>query len=115
MHAHETGQGKMNNYYLRYLALLWYIDSQGFIRRLFLRLPFYYQQADISYGDTCIKLSILPLSFRREIHDLSFIFNCFHAKVICNFSNCFKISDTSTGCQSAQSNFFTKDILSLIF
>ena len=37
--------------------------------------------SDISYRDRCSKLSLLPLSLHREIHDLCFIFNCFHGKV----------------------------------
>ena len=43
--------------------------------------------SDIFYRDRCIKLSLLPLSFRREIHDLCFSFNCIHRKVNCDFSN----------------------------
>ena len=62
--------------------------------------------SDISYRDRCIKLSLLPLSFRREIHDLCFLFNCIHGKVNCSFSNFINLVDTSTGRRAAQ-----KDIL----
>ena len=33
------------------------------------------------------------LSFRREIQDHSFIFNCFHEKFNCNYSNFIKLVD----------------------
>ena len=41
--------------------------------------------SDISYRDRCIKLSLLPLSFRREIHDLCFLLIAFMEKVILIF------------------------------
>ena len=36
------------------------------------------------FPDNYNPIEILSLSFRREIHDLSFIFNCFHGKFDCN-------------------------------
>ena len=64
--------------------------------------------SDISYRDRCIKLSLLPLSFRKEIHDLCFLFNCIHGKVNCNFSNFINLVDTSTGRRSAQKGILLK-------
>ena len=64
--------------------------------------------SDISYRDRCIKLSLLPLSFRREIHDLCFLFNCIHGKVNCNFSNFINLVDTSTDRRSAQKGILLK-------
>ena len=64
--------------------------------------------SDISYRDRCINLSLLPLSFRREIHDLCFLFNCIHGKVNCNFSNFINLVDTSTGLRSAQKGILLK-------
>ena len=64
--------------------------------------------SDISYRDRCIKLSLLPLSFRGEIHDLCFLFNCIHGKANCNFSNFINLVDTSTGRRSAQKGILLK-------
>ena len=64
--------------------------------------------SDKSYRDRCIKLSLLPLSFRREIHDLSFLFNCIYGKVNCNFSNFINLIDNSTGRRSAQKGILLK-------
>ena len=65
--------------------------------------------SDISYRDRCIKLSLLPLSFRREIHDLCFLFYCIHGKVNCNFlSNFINLVDISTGRRSTQQGILLK-------
>ena len=54
------------------------------------------------------KISLLPLSVRREIHDLCLIFDCFHWKVHCNFSNFNNLVHTSTGRWSAQKGILLK-------
>ena len=43
---------------------------------------------------------------RGEIHDFCFIFNCFHGKVNCDFSNVMELVDISTGRLSAQKKIF---------
>ena len=63
--------------------------------------------SDISYRDRCIKLSLLPF-FRREIHDLCFLFNCIHGKVNYNFSNFINFGDISTRRRSAQKGILLK-------
>ena len=65
--------------------------------------------SDIFYKDRCIKLSLLPLSYCREIHDLClFLFNCIHGKVNCNFLNFNNLVDTSTGRRSVQKGTLLK-------
>ena len=44
---------------------------------------------DISYAERCIKLSILPLCFRREIIDLVSLYKYLHNYVDCDFSSFF--------------------------
>ena len=44
---------------------------------------------DLSYTDRCVVLEILPLSYRREISDLAFIF-----KYICNCINIYIYHET---------------------
>ena len=41
--------------------------------------------SDFSYAERCIKLSILPLCFRREIIDLLLFFKYLNSYVDCNF------------------------------
>ena len=41
--------------------------------------------SDISHRDRCIQLSLLPLSFRREIHDLFFYLIAIMEKLIVTF------------------------------
>ena len=71
-----------------------------------------YDFSDISYRVRCTKLSLLPLSFHREIPDLLFIFNCFHGKVNCNFSSFIKLVNTTRpeGRRSAQKGIHLKTI-----
>ena len=46
---------------------------------------------DFSYAERCIKLSILPLCFRREIIDLLLFFTYLNSYVDCNFSSYFEL------------------------
>ena len=47
--------------------------------------------SDFSYAERCIKLSILPLCFRREIIDLLLFFKYLNSYVDCNFSSYFEL------------------------
>ena len=47
--------------------------------------------SDFSYAERCIKLSILPLCFRREINDLLLFFKYSNSYVDCNFSSYFEL------------------------
>ena len=47
--------------------------------------------SDFSYAERCIKLSILPLCFRREIIDLLLFLKYLNSYVDCNFSSYFEL------------------------
>ena len=47
--------------------------------------------SDMSYAERCIKLSILPLCFRREIIDLVLFYKYLHNYVDCDFSSNFEL------------------------
>ena len=47
--------------------------------------------SDMSYAERCIKLSILPLCFRREIIDLVLFYKYLHNYVDCDFSSYFEL------------------------
>ena len=47
--------------------------------------------SDMSYAERCIKLSILPLCFRREIIDLMLFYQNLHNYVYCDFSSYFEL------------------------
>lgn len=68
---------------------------------------------DSSYSDRCTILEFLPLSYRREVFDLVFIYKCIHRLFDVDFSNEFFIVPTDTSLRSAQngillSNSFTR-------
>jgi len=56
---------------------------------------------DISYNDRCMILEILPLSFRREVTDLLFLFKCMHGLIRCDFSPEITLVNSSSGLRSA--------------
>jgi hypothetical protein len=43
--------------------------------------------ADLSYTDRCFVLKILPLSFRREIADLTYLYKCIHHIIDVDFTD----------------------------
>ena len=56
---------------------------------------------EMSYVDRCSNLNILPLSFRREISDLVFLFKCTNNLVDVNFNSEISINSCPNGRRSA--------------
>ena len=50
---------------------------------------------DLSYTDRCFVLKILPLSFRREIADLTFLYKCIHNLIDVDFTDVLNFSSPS--------------------
>ena len=50
---------------------------------------------DLSYTDRCFVLNILPLSFRREIADLTFLYKCIHRLIDVDFTDVLIFSSPS--------------------
>ena len=51
--------------------------------------------SDMSYAERCIKLSILPICFCREIIDLVLFYKYLHNYVDCDFSSYFELVGSS--------------------
>ena len=55
----------------------------------------------LSYTERCVKLSILPLCYRREIIDLSLFYKYLHKEINCDFSSHIEIVNSLPGLRSA--------------
>ena len=60
------------------------------------------------YQERCTALSILPLSFRREIIDLCFLYSYLHGKLSCDYSSNFELACPHNGLISAQQGVLFK-------
>jgi hypothetical protein len=68
-------------------------------------------QPDLSYTERCTKLQLLPLSFRREIADLTFLYKCLHGLIDVDFTHILQFYTNSSHTRSQQCTNRLKPIL----
>ena len=56
---------------------------------------------EMSYSERCVELQLLPLSFRREISDLMFLFKCLNNLVSVSLDPYVSFVDSNTNLRSA--------------
>jgi hypothetical protein len=89
---------------LEYCAPLWspqsakYIQQIEKVQRHITKYILHYP--DLCYKERCIKLGILPLTYRREMLDLILFFKCVHGLTDLNISDFVQFYDTSARCGS---------------
>ena len=71
---------------------------------------------DITYAERCFILNILPLSYRREIADLLFVFKQLHGYSNVNFTDEITFTVSTNGCIAlSRSHVRTESFLSMYF
>jgi hypothetical protein len=66
---------------------------------------------DMSYKDCCLHLNILPLSYRREIHDLTFLFKYLNGDFDIDYCDEIRVANVNSSLRSSSRGMLLKDNL----
>ena len=65
----------------------------------------------MSYKDRCLHLNILPLSYRREIHDLTFLFKYLNGDFDIDYCDEIRVVNVNSSLRSSSRGMLLKDNL----